>query len=89
MLHHTTAKGLQDEMVRRTRQPQGIRADQELTTVSVDFRRVAAAVAVAIAMLVIIAVSALGPADASSDEAPAPGVEEQQGGALGAPLHAN
>ena len=84
MLNHTTAKGLQEEMVRRARRRQGTKDDEQLTQVSINVRRVAAAIAAIIAALAIVAANTLGPA-----EAPATNLNEFQGGTSGVPLHAN
>ncbi len=81
MLHHTTAKGLQEEMVRRARRPQGTKDDEEITQASINIRRVAAVIAAVIAALAIVAANTLG-----SAELPATNVQVPQSGASGGPL---
>jgi hypothetical protein len=88
MLNHTTAKGLQEEVVRRARRPMGSQSDLELNVVTVNWRRIWATVAAAMAVIAIVAATAMGPAGLPVEQTPAVETGELQGGTSGVVLKA-
>jgi hypothetical protein len=104
MLTHTTAKGLQQELVRRSQRPHRTQSGQELSPPTVNWRRLGVTVAAAAAAVAIVAAThdVGGAGDVPAD--PVPGVrsvedashvngstpaEEFRGGMSGGPLRAN
>lgn len=101
MLTHTTARGLQQELVRRHQRPHWKQSDRALSSHTVNWWRLGATVAAAVAAIAIVAAS-VNAEDASSDPVPVVKVvddaasvgastpaEEVQGGISGVPLTAN
>lgn len=57
MLTHTTARGLQQELVRRHQRPQWKQSDRALSSHTVNWRRLGATVAAGVAAIAIVAAS--------------------------------
>jgi hypothetical protein len=86
MLTHTTARGLQEEMVRRASRFRGSRGDGVETVVRIDHRRISTAVASVLAALAVVAVTAMTSSHGPADQSPAIQVNEVRGGTSAAVL---
>jgi hypothetical protein len=80
MFTHTTVKGLQAEKIRQATRPSGHKSDQDLTLVTVSWRKIGTAIAVTVAAVAIVAAN-VGQATPVENSDPTPFVIVETDGA--------